>query len=98
MNPVTQVRVFFNCRDDVGMKITRKRSRELDARQTSRSHGAQESTERRRAREAFESVFDARPIAVHVLTDKMNFLIAQSLESLRFGDDLHCRTAAFAPA
>src|SRR5215470_4793540 len=78
------------------MKISRERSGELDARQTRRSDCAQETTKRRRAHESFETVFNARPVAIHVLADEMNFLVAKRLQSLCFGDDLTGRSAAFA--
>src|SRR5689334_2646544 len=96
MNPITQVRILFNCRDDVGMKITRERGRKLDARQAGGSDSTQETTERRRAGESLETVFDARPVAIHVLTDQMNFFVAKRLQPFRFRDNLHRRTAAFA--
>src|SRR6185369_16018699 len=98
MNPITQVRVLFDCGNDVRMKVTRERGRKLDARQTSRSDSAQQTTERRCAREAFETVFNARPVAIHVLANEMNFLVAKRLQTLCFGDDLARRAAAFASA
>src|ERR1051326_3847966 len=98
VNPVTEVRILFNCGNDVRMKITWERGSELDARQTSRSHRAQETAKRSRARESLETIFNARPVAVHVLADEMNFLVTKALKSLCFGDDLAGRSAAFTTA
>src|SRR5262249_7168894 len=93
VNPIAEGRILFDCRNDVRMEITRERGGELDARQTSRSHCAQETAERRRACESFETVFNAWPVAIDVLADKMNFLVAKRLQSLCFGDDLAGRAA-----
>src|SRR5215213_2492575 len=96
MNPITEIRILFNRRDDVRMKITRERRRKLDARQARRGDSTQQTTEWRCASESLEAVFNARPVAIHVLADKMNFLVTKCLQPFRFDDDLACPTTAFA--
>src|SRR5688572_4709180 len=96
MNPVTQIRVLLNRGDDVRMEIARKGSRELDARHSGRGDCAQQAAKRCRAFKSFETVIDARPVAVHVLTNELDFLVTERLKILYFGDDLAGRTAAFA--
>src|ERR671917_548526 len=96
MNPVTKIRVLLNRRYDVRVKIARKGRRELDARHSGRSDCAQQAAKRCRTFEAFETVIDARPVAVHVLTDELDFLVTECLKILYFGNDLTGRTAAFA--
>src|SRR5688572_10770040 len=78
------------------MKVARKRGRKLNSRHSGRCHRTQETAEWRRAFETFKTVFDTRPVAVDVLTDKMNLFVAESLQIPHFGNDLTCGPAAFA--
>src|SRR5829696_6931061 len=98
VDPITQVRILFDGCNDVRMKITRERGRKLDARQASRGNGAQQTAKRRGAGKAFKTVFDSRPVAVHILADEMNLFVAERLEPLRFRNDLARGPALFTSA
>src|SRR4030095_2000306 len=95
MNPVTQVWVLLNRRHDVRMKVTREISGELDARQSSCSHGAKQTTKGCCSRKSFEAAVNSWSIAVHVLTNKMDLFVTKRLESYYFSHDFAGRSTPF---
>ena len=76
MNPLTKIFMLVDRRHDVRMKIAWERGRELDSLHAGRRHRAQQTTERGSALKPFQTAFGFGSIAIYVLTDEMNFLIA----------------------
>src|SRR5437763_17113916 len=97
MNPVAKVLVFIDCVHNVGMKVPRKGSRELDPLHAGRSRGPQQPAKWRRPLEAFQARLGLRTITVHVLPDQVNLAIASGAQLVYLGNDLRCRAALFSP-
>src|SRR5690349_1076510 len=98
MNPLAKIFVFVDRRNDVGMKVARKRSCKFDPFHARRRDRAQQTAEKRRAFEACQPIFSFRPIAVYVLANQMNFLVAMTTQLVDLGNDIGSSSAGFAAA
>src|SRR5207244_4483235 len=98
MNPLAKIFVFIDRRDDVRMKVSRKRRRELDSLHSGRSDCAKQTTEGSGAFERVQTVFDLRPITIYVLTNQMNLAIAMPAQLVDLGDDFGSGSTLFATA
>src|SRR5581483_3280090 len=96
MNPLAKIFILVDSRHDVRMKVARKGSRELYSLHPGRGDGAQQAAERSRTFETFQSVVGLRSIAVYVLPDEMNFLVAITPQCLNLGNDVRSEAALFA--
>src|SRR5262245_26060433 len=79
VNPVAKVLVILDGSYDIRVKVTRKRSGELNTWHFSRGNSAQKPTERSRTSKIFQPTFDTRAVAVHVLSNQVNFLVSERL-------------------
>src|SRR5947199_4270487 len=75
MNPLAKTFVLVNRRDNVRIKVARKRSCKLDPLHCRSCDGAQQTAGRCCAFEAFQPSFGFGSIAVYVLTNQMDFLV-----------------------
>src|SRR5437868_4455004 len=96
MNPLAKTFVLVNRRDNVRIKVARKRSCKLDPLHSRSCDGAQQTAERCRAFEAFQPSFGFGSIAVYVLTNQMDFLVPLMTQFVDLSDDICSSSARFA--
>src|SRR5205814_5383188 len=98
MDPVTKVLVLVDGGDDIGMKVARKRSRELNSFDSSGRNSAQQARERRHSVEPCQTRVRRWTIAINVLADQVNLTIAKTAEFTHLANNLSGGAALFPAA